>query len=175
MKHMEASNEKQRTATSQALIELRKAMGLSQQRFAVEIMNVAVPTIGRWESNAPPESPEALERLAAIAYAMGDVRIGSIFLKARFDGIVKRWRDLNAEQYFPQLVRANGESYVFTKLEGEFEFEAMRDLLMIFKALRGNPQQIAVATKCVTALGKAANTARSLDQPPPTKKERKKK
>src|SRR4051794_29254 len=59
--------EKPRDIASDALIALRTAMGLTQQDFAVKVMdNAAVSTIGRWETHGPPRG-DTLLRFAQIA------------------------------------------------------------------------------------------------------------
>jgi hypothetical protein len=57
---------KARDAASEALIELRSAMGKSQASFAVEVMKTAVKTVARWETNGPPRG-NTLLRLESIA------------------------------------------------------------------------------------------------------------
>jgi transcriptional regulator with XRE-family HTH domain len=52
---------------SLALAALRKAMKLTQQEFAVTILNSAVTTISRWESGNPPPRGDSLLRLHAVA------------------------------------------------------------------------------------------------------------
>ena len=53
---------------SMALVALRKALDLTQQQFAVTLLDHAVTTVSRWESGNPPPRGESLLRLRAIAY-----------------------------------------------------------------------------------------------------------
>lgn len=55
-----------RQPVSQALVDLREGLEMSQQRFAVEILNCAVGTVARYETFAPPKG-EMLLRLMSIA------------------------------------------------------------------------------------------------------------
>jgi len=70
--------------------ELRIALGKTQQTFAVEVMNTAISTIGRWESNDPPTG-DALKRLEAIAQQHGlfelGAEFGDLYIKWRREGI----------------------------------------------------------------------------------------
>jgi transcriptional regulator with XRE-family HTH domain len=61
-----SDHEKTRDAASEALIELRKAMGKTQQTFAVEVLGTAIGTIARYETSDPPRG-EVLLRLMEIA------------------------------------------------------------------------------------------------------------
>jgi transcriptional regulator with XRE-family HTH domain len=58
--------EKPRHAASQAVIDLRKALGMTQQQFAVEVLGTAVTTIARYETTHPPPR-DVLERLWKIS------------------------------------------------------------------------------------------------------------
>jgi hypothetical protein len=60
------SDEKKRDAASEALISLRKAMGKTQQTFAVEVLKTAIGTVARYETSDPPRG-EVLLRLRDIA------------------------------------------------------------------------------------------------------------
>src|SRR5260370_15668976 len=71
-------NEVTRDAASAALIALRKAMVLTQQRFAVEVLKTSIGTVGRYESNGPPQG-DALLRLGHLASAHGQHAIASLF------------------------------------------------------------------------------------------------
>jgi transcriptional regulator with XRE-family HTH domain len=65
-----AGNEKQRNATSQAVVNLRKAMGKTQQEFAVFVLDCAISTLARYETSDPPRG-EALLKLAEVASSNG--------------------------------------------------------------------------------------------------------
>lgn len=59
-------HEKPRHAANDAVAALRKAMGLTQTSFAVEVMKVAISTLARYETSTPPRG-DVLLQLASIA------------------------------------------------------------------------------------------------------------
>ena len=63
-------HETQRHAASAAVIRLRKALGMTQQRFAVEELKSALNTVARYETTNPPRG-DALLRLREIARKKG--------------------------------------------------------------------------------------------------------
>jgi hypothetical protein len=69
---------KQRDPASQALVDLRNAMELTQQEFAVDILDCATTTISRYESFGPPKG-EMLLKLRGIAHARGLTAIANQF------------------------------------------------------------------------------------------------
>jgi hypothetical protein len=71
-------HEKPRGAASELLITLRKAMGKTQQTFAVEVLKTAIGTVARYETSDPPQG-ELLLRLQEIADEHGLPRIGFQF------------------------------------------------------------------------------------------------
>jgi transcriptional regulator with XRE-family HTH domain len=77
----------QRNAASQAVIDLRTALGMSQQRFAVEELSSALNTVARYETTNPPRG-EALLRLAKIATDKNLPEIAAKFRKLRLDEIL---------------------------------------------------------------------------------------
>lgn len=60
-----------RTQASRAVIALREALGLTQQRFAVEVLGSALNTVARYETTNPPHGA-ALLRLAAVAQSAAE-------------------------------------------------------------------------------------------------------
>ncbi len=52
---------------SQAVLELRKAMGMTQTTFAIKVLKMAVSTVARFETSTPPRG-DVLIKLAAIAH-----------------------------------------------------------------------------------------------------------
>ena len=72
---------KGRDVRSQAVIDLRGKMGITQQTLAVEYMHSAITTVARWESSHPPRG-EALIRLAELAKKHRHMEICRIFLAA---------------------------------------------------------------------------------------------
>lgn len=53
-------NDKRRNPTSNALIELRKAMGMTQAKFAVLVLDTAITTVSRYETTHPPQGDQIL-------------------------------------------------------------------------------------------------------------------
>jgi transcriptional regulator with XRE-family HTH domain len=78
-------NDTAQNAASKLVIELRKALGQTQQVFASEI-KTAVTTIGRWETNNPPPRGDALIKLAGVAerHGYGD-SLANQFRRLYFD------------------------------------------------------------------------------------------
>src|ERR1019366_425037 len=80
-------HETPRNEASAAVIALRKALGMTQQRFAVETLKTAITTVARYETSHPPRGPVLL-RLAEIAEQSGQLAYrdsaeggGSAFIK----------------------------------------------------------------------------------------------
>jgi transcriptional regulator with XRE-family HTH domain len=71
-------NEKIRNAAREAIIELRKSLGKTQQSLAVDVLKTAVTTVARYETSHPP-SGEALLRLANIAADHGKIELSEEF------------------------------------------------------------------------------------------------
>jgi transcriptional regulator with XRE-family HTH domain len=72
-----------KTEVQEAVIALRRALGLTQQQLS-EAMKVTVVTVCRWETVRPP-SGLSLVRLADFARDSGNDRIETIFRRAIFD------------------------------------------------------------------------------------------
>lgn len=64
-----------------ALVALRHHLGLTQQRFAVEVMDSAVTTVARWETTFPPRG-DVLLRLTTIAEKNDRPDLADVFLKS---------------------------------------------------------------------------------------------
>lgn len=77
-----------RDPASEAVIALRKAMGMTQQKFAVKAMECAVTTVGRWESFLPPHG-ETLLTLARVARKYKHNRISDRFLVLYLDEAIQ--------------------------------------------------------------------------------------
>lgn len=84
-----ASDEKKRDAASEALISLRKAMGKTQQTFAVEVLKTAIGTVARYETSDPPRG-DVLLRLSDIARKNGFHELSSEFELLYLDGVQKK-------------------------------------------------------------------------------------
>jgi hypothetical protein len=111
-----------RNATSEALVRLRKGMGKTQQTFAVEVLNCAIGSVAKYETNHEPEG-DMLDRLTIIAQNAGFHDEARTFMQARIEQMRKKWDE--AKLKFPDLIAMppmhSGErawGYVFRKLDG---------------------------------------------------------
>lgn len=109
----------QRNAASAAVIDLRKALGMTQQRFAVEALESALNTVARYETTNPP-SGEALLRLAKIAE------------ENSLSDLAARFRRLNLDEklsHMPNLViDAQAETgWLLMRLHGRKQIEEAID------------------------------------------------
>src|SRR4051794_11152584 len=77
----------QRNAASAAVLSLRQALGMSQQRFAVQELKSALNTVARYETTNPPRG-EALLRLAEIAKAKSLPDLAARFRQLHLDEIL---------------------------------------------------------------------------------------
>jgi transcriptional regulator with XRE-family HTH domain len=68
---------KPRTAVQQALVELRRQLGITQLQLALEL-DVTPTTAARWETTHPPRGP-ALERIARFAEERGALVWARVF------------------------------------------------------------------------------------------------
>jgi|HubBroStandDraft_6_1064221.scaffolds.fasta_scaffold701286_2 hypothetical protein len=82
------SNEKKRDSASEALISLRKAMGKTQQTFAVEVLKTAIGTVARYETSDPPRG-DVLLRLGEIAASHGFKELRDKFQLLYLEGVQK--------------------------------------------------------------------------------------
>jgi hypothetical protein len=176
---------KQRSATSDALLRLRKSLGQTQQSFATEVLPCAISTVARWETITPPEG-EALDQLASIAYHHRLYDIGNVFLKARIEETQKKWSEMKAR--FPEIImlpksdsepehalvlkRVDGahaillENYSLTigpALNSENErvrklaFEALGAMQKAADAINGNPMQAKLTRAAVDVMANPAH------------------
>jgi len=83
-----------RSRASEALIELRKTMGMTQQRFAVEVLNVAVPTVGRYETSHPPAA-KVLLKLAHVAHEIGCYDLACLFRDLYVEEVNSDLKEIN--------------------------------------------------------------------------------
>lgn len=94
---------RKRQPASEAVIALRKHMGLTQQRFAVEILLTSITTIARWETGRPPRG-EMLLKLSSAAEKQRRPDLSATFFSFFMDDViglvpsvvVKRWAVANA-------------------------------------------------------------------------------
>jgi transcriptional regulator with XRE-family HTH domain len=71
---------KEKTRVQKALIQMRRQLNLTQQQLAARL-NVALPTVGKWESTRSPTG-ESLIQLAAFAYRTGQHETAKVFFAA---------------------------------------------------------------------------------------------
>jgi transcriptional regulator with XRE-family HTH domain len=64
---------------SVALVALRKAMKMTQQEFAVKVLQSAITTVSRYESGNPPPRGDVLLRFRDIASEQGQAPLAKIF------------------------------------------------------------------------------------------------
>jgi hypothetical protein len=124
------SQRKQRSAGSEAVFALRNAMGKTQQTFAVEVLNIAISTIGRWETWDPPKG-DALLRLAEIADTNGHREIRDRFRELYLDDVLPRLG-------FNIIVNPDPEphGYSVVRLQGRHQIELAQKFL---RELAGEP------------------------------------
>ena len=77
----------QRDAASTAVSDLRLAMGMTQQRFAVEVLKTAITTVARYETTHPPRG-DALLRLAKIAAQNDLLDLAARFRRLHLDEVL---------------------------------------------------------------------------------------
>lgn len=123
-----------RHATSDALLRLRRALGKTQQTFAVEVFPCAISTIARWETITPPEG-DALDQLASIAYQHKLYDIGNLFLKARVEETKKKWSEMK-EQFpdFFMIQKTDAErehGYMVKRFDGLAALELANMLILL--------------------------------------------
>jgi transcriptional regulator with XRE-family HTH domain len=87
--HSTAMTSDREDPASLALVDLRKAMGLSQQKFAVEILDSAITTVSRYETGNPPPRGSVLLRLREVASERGFPEIADRFLRVWLQDIKK--------------------------------------------------------------------------------------
>jgi transcriptional regulator with XRE-family HTH domain len=156
--------EKQRNETSSAVIALRKAMGMTQQRFAVEALNVAIATVARYETSHPPRG-EVLLKLAGIAKqnASGNpINIAQplIDLSDTFLGLyIEEVRsNLGFQLLFsPGRGKEGAYGYILDKLTGRDEIAFAQDFLTVKRCLDStDPDCKAQVSGARVALSEAA-------------------
>lgn len=106
-------NETKRNVASKLVIELRNALGKTQQQFAVEVVKTAIVTVARWETNHPPKG-ETLLRLAGIAWENGQTRLSGDFTLLFLDEVMPRLHEKGMLRFGP----ASAESgYVICRFD----------------------------------------------------------
>jgi transcriptional regulator with XRE-family HTH domain len=127
-----------RKEASNAVVALRKLLGVTQQQFASEVLKVAISSVARWETKDPPHG-ETLIQLADIAERNGVglhhtkgqpfMELGSVFRRLYLD-------EVRANLGGGQIIGAvetetrPGYAYLFVKLEGADQIKAAREFLL---------------------------------------------
>jgi hypothetical protein len=139
-------NEKTRNATSDALIVLRKAMGKTQQTFAVEVLKTAIGTIARYETSDPPQG-EVLLRLRDIAREQGLHELSNRFELFFMEDILGKLTYQLTR--FPATETRPAYGIGILRLEGELALNSMYDYQKILGELNSSDpatRQSAVST-----------------------------
>jgi transcriptional regulator with XRE-family HTH domain len=91
---------KPRTGVQQALIEMRRQLGITQLELA-RVLDVTPTTTARWETTHPPRGP-ALQRIAEFAEGRGALVWAEVFRKA----LAEQREDARYQRYvhLPQAV-----------------------------------------------------------------------
>ncbi len=145
-------HEKTRAAASEALIALRRAMGKTQQTFAVEVLRTAIGTVARYETSDPPRG-EVLLRLSEIA---GEHKLPELASKFRLFYIEDVLQALgNQITFVPGSETVPPHGYLTTSLSGDHALRGAKDFLTILAQLR-DPKLRANAISALSSLRKAA-------------------
>jgi hypothetical protein len=130
-----ARNERAGHKAKRALIALRKALGKTQQAFAVEILKTAITTVARYETSHPPRG-EVLLRLADIALSNGHADLAGEFRFIYLDEILKNLK-------FDTIIDPVGRrGYLLSKLSGPDEIELAQSFLWIKSGLDSTVPEI---------------------------------
>lgn len=132
------SNEKTGEAAKRALVSLRKALGKTQQTFAVEILKTAVATVARYETSNPPRG-DVLLRLSNIAADHRQLGLSDEFLCIYLDQVlenVARSKTTPAGTMFiiPENQQRESHGYLLLKLEGQQQVD---DAMALMQKRRG--------------------------------------
>jgi hypothetical protein len=156
-------HEKPRNAASAAVIALRKALGMTQQAFAVEVLKTAITTIARYETSHPPRG-DALLRLASAAEdRMRTSAHGEDLLRLRDE-----FRRLYIEEVLSSLgfsllmaPRSDADGgpygYLLLKLDGLEQLGAAQSFLSVIATLKStDAERQKIATSALRSLKQAA-------------------
>lgn len=157
---MTTSNETTRNAASDALIELRKGMGLTQQRFAVEVLKSSIGTVARYETNDPPRG-DVLVRLSVIARQHGFPELSSRFEYLFMDEVLGKLSYRLST--FPATGTRPRCGIGVQRLEGELALSSMYDYQKILGEL--NSPDPATKQNAVSTLAALHRGARKTVEP----------
>jgi transcriptional regulator with XRE-family HTH domain len=116
-------DQRTRLAAKRAVVALRNALDLTQQKFA-GISNTAVTTIARYETSHPP-SGKVLLRLAEIAQENGLLDLSIQFRLIYLEEVLgdEYWSTANLSWWSPGEMGPNPYGYLVVKLSGDEEIE----------------------------------------------------
>ena len=98
-------------------------MGLTQQRFAVEVVETAVTTVSRWETTHPP-SGDTLLKLADVAWQHDQTALSREFQILFLDEIMPRLKS-------PGISKGNNDSgYIYYRWNSPQEAAYARQFLL---------------------------------------------
>jgi transcriptional regulator with XRE-family HTH domain len=133
-------DEKTRNTVRRAVVELRNALGLTQQKFA-GVLNTAVTTIARYETSHPP-SGKALLRLAEIAHEKGLLDLSGQFRLMYLDEVLddEYWSEPNVRWWSPAEGSPHG--YLLMKFSGDDQLQrALKAYEVLMQPSRGSPRK----------------------------------
>jgi transcriptional regulator with XRE-family HTH domain len=119
---------RQKSPVSQALADLRKAMGKTQQEFAVHVLDCAISTLARYETSDPPRG-DVLLRLAEIADKAGQQGQAEAFRAA--------YREEQYQKFGDSLTVSNGVGYLSMKLTGATELAEATEFMKRIGEMQG--------------------------------------
>jgi transcriptional regulator with XRE-family HTH domain len=153
-------HQKTRDAASEALIELRKAMGKTQQTFAVEVLKTAIGTVARYETSDPPRG-EVLRRLEEIA------RKHHLYeLAAKFDLIYRKemLKSLVSQlAWIPATETTPTQGHLDVVLPDALAVEAGQAFLLLVSQLGSADRKI--KRNAITALSSLQSAVRRFQNP----------
>jgi hypothetical protein len=156
--HMDATySASSRHPASEAMLELRKAMGKTQTMFAVEVLNMAVSTVARFETSTPPEG-DMLLKLAEVALDNDQEELYERFRKLYKNWMVeqaKRLTRISVVRRSPGSHRAKfeQEQYRILELHGSEQSKAADNFELMLSWLKtGDAKQKATAERILKPL-----------------------
>jgi transcriptional regulator with XRE-family HTH domain len=122
---------KRNDPASVLLVDLRKAMKMTQQEFAVQVLQGAITTVSRYESGNPPPRGEVLFRLSDIAHKHGLRELSSQFRVLYLEDVLKAVG--SQVTVIPPTETAPGRGFITTSLANAWAVRIASALLFIAK------------------------------------------
>jgi hypothetical protein len=147
------SDEKKRDAASEALISLRKALGKTQQTFAVEVLKTAIGTVAHYETSDPPRG-DVLLRLGDIAASHGFEELKHKFQLLYLEGVQK---SLGVQfTWIPPTGSQQARGYLNVPLSGNDALAGAQAFMGILRQLEAKDEETSnVAASALRALSTA--------------------